>query len=124
VTDAEPQPENPWWHPDELLAPGPSALVAFVLAVLVLMGGGLLITATLSFFGQNPGGSSAWSYIWATAIALLVPALASAYLAHRAITGTGTTGWELMLGRTALVLAVVGVGYTLILTLGSVIQLS
>lgn len=123
MSDNQQQPETPWWHPDDLLGPGPSAVVAFTLAVLVLTGNTLMVSATLTLLGQYPGMSEDWGYIWATMIALLVPAIASGYLARRTITSAGVARWELVLGRAAMVLAVVSVGYTLLLTIGQVIQL-
>ena len=116
------QPANPWWHPDELLGPGPSAMLAFVLAVLVLTGGNLMTNATVTFFGQFPTTSFDWSYALAIALGGLVPALAGGFLARRAIITKGAAAWELMLGRAALVLAVVAIAYTLLLTLGVLIH--
>lgn len=116
--------ESDWWNPDDLLSPGASGVVAIVLAVLVLMGNSLMYNATVTLFGQYPGGSSDWGYVWASLLALLVPALASGYLAYRAITGVGVAGWELVLGRAALVLAVIAAAYAVILAIGLVIELS
>ena len=104
-----------------MLSPGASGIVAVVLAVLVLMGNSLMYNATVTLFGQYPGGSSDWGYIWASLLALLVPALASAFLAHRAITAVGVAGWELVLGRAALVLAVIAAAYAVLLTIGMII---
>jgi hypothetical protein len=123
VSDAGPQPENPWWHPDELLGPGPSAVLAFVLAVLVLMGSNLMTNATLTFFGQYFTSTLDWAYVASMALAALAPALASAYLARRAITTAGATAWELVIGRAALVLAVIGFAYALLLTVGLLIHM-
>ncbi len=123
MSDNEQQPEKQWWDPEELLGPGPCAVIAFVLAVLVLMGSNLMTNATLTFFGQYFASSLDWAYALSMALAALVPALASGYLARRAITSVGATGWELMLGRAALVLAVIGFAYALLLTVGLFIHM-
>jgi len=116
------EPRRAWWEPDELFAPGASALIALVLAVLVLMGNSLMVNATVTLFGW--GDQSQWSFVWATLAGLLIPALVSAFLARRAVTSPDVASWELVVGRAALVLAVIGVAYALVLALGQVIQLS
>jgi hypothetical protein len=118
VSDNQSRPETPWWHPDELLGPGPSAVIAFVLALLVLMGSNLMTNATLTFFGQYFTSSVDWAYTLSMALAALVPALASGFLARRAISSVGAAAWELVLGRAALVLAAIGFAYALLLTVG------
>jgi hypothetical protein len=115
---------KPWYEPDELFGPGPSALVAFVLAVLVLMGNSLMVNATVTLFARSWDGTSDWTFVWATLAGLVIPALVSAFLARRAVTSPTAAAWELVVARTALVLAVIGVAYALVLALGQVIQLA
>jgi hypothetical protein len=112
----------PAWHPDALLSPGPSALVAFTLAVLVLTGNNLLVFGTQAFFGQLYTSSETSSLVTYT-VASLVPVAASLWLARRALTAGTTAGWETVLARAAVVLAVVGVFYSLLTLLGALIHM-
>jgi hypothetical protein len=111
----------PAWHPDALLSPGPSAVVAFTLAVLVLTGNNLLVFGTQAFFGQLYTSSETTSLVVYT-VGSLVPAAASLYLAGRALVAGATSGWETVLARAAVVLAVVGVFYSLLTLIGALIH--
>jgi hypothetical protein len=120
MTDHEPPAHEP---SQGLLAPGPSALVALTLAVLVLMGNNLMVAGAQSLFGTMFTGTpdfATFFVVWV--IGAVVPAGASILLARRAIS-IGAAGSELLLGRAAIALAVVGLFYTLLLLLGALIHM-
>jgi len=119
----DPSPEALTASPsDSFLAPGPSAVVAFVLAALVLMGNNLMVAATQSLLGQLFTSTSDLGQLFATwAVGALLPAAASLLLARRAV-AAGAVGWEVVVGRAAFVLAAVALGYTLLMLLGAVLH--
>lgn len=122
MADHEPR-DTRWTDTEGLLSPGPSAVVAFTLAVLVLMGNNLMVQATQALLGELFATSYDLGPFFASwAIGALVPAVASILLARRAIT-VGAAGWELVLGRAALALAVVAVVYTLVMLLGVAVHM-
>ncbi|WP_243057083.1 hypothetical protein [Nocardioides sp. SR21] len=114
-----------WWHPEELLRPGSSAVVAFVLAVLVLMASNQMANGALALFNSFyvPDTGLA-SFITGWTLGALVPAVASIMLARRAIITDGAAAWELVLARSAVVLASVGILYTVLLMTGSALHLN
>ena len=123
MTDHEP-PDHSGVDPHSLLNPGPSAIVAFTLAVLVLMGGNnLMVLATQSLFGVLFTGSSDLATFFVDwGIGAAVPAAASILLARRTIL-TGSATWEVTLGRAGLALGAVALVFSLVMLLGAAIHL-
>lgn len=112
----------PPWHPDALLGPGPSALVAFTLAVLALIGNNLMTFGVQALFGEFFRSQGQTEFLVVFALGSLAPAGASLYLARRALAGDAVAHWEAGLARAAAVLAVVGIFFGLLTVLGAVIH--
>jgi hypothetical protein len=113
---------QPGWLPGGLSSPGTSATVAFTLAVLVLMGNNLMVQGTQSLFNEAFNSQGMTEYLITWALGGAVPAAASLFLARRALTGGDAAGWELVLGRAAVVLAVIGLFYCALIVVGAIIH--
>jgi hypothetical protein len=108
---------------DSLLTPGPSGVVAFSLAALVLMGNNLMVQGTQSLFGLLfTGAYDDATFVVTWLFGALVPGLASVALARRAFTSPGAAGWERTLGKAAFLLAVVALAYTVLMIVGGLIH--
>ena len=108
------------WSLDALLSPGASAIAAFTLAVLVLMGNNLMVVAAQMLLGQvfSPT-SDSQGYFATWGGGAVVPALVSLFLARRALTAGPAAAWELVLARAAVVLAAIGMLYGALTVLGA-----
>lgn len=112
--------EDPSRRSDALLGPGACAVVAFTLAVLVLMGNNFMVIAAQALLGQVFSLSSdPQGYLVTWGGGAVVPAVVSLFLARRALTVGPAAGWELVLARAALVLAAIGVLYGSLMVLGA-----
>lgn len=110
-------------HDEPLLSTGASAIAAFVLAVLVLMGNNLMVQGTQSLFGLFFNGSyDDATFVVTWLLGALVPALVSLALGRRAFTEPSAAPWERTLGKGAFLLAIVAIGYTVLMILGGLIH--
>jgi hypothetical protein len=121
MTDQSPQ--TPPGRDDSLLTPGPSALVAFSLAAVVLLGNNLMVQGTQSLFGLLfTGAYDDATFLVTWLVGALAPAAASAVLARRAYTDRYAAGWERTMGKAAFLLALVALTYTALMIVGGLIH--
>jgi hypothetical protein len=107
---------------DEFLSPGASGIVAFTLAVLVLMGNNLMVLGTQTLFNESFNSQGMTEYLTTWALGGAIPAVASVFLARRALTAAGASGWELMLARAAVVLSAIALFYCVLIVVGAIIH--
>jgi hypothetical protein len=112
VNDTENQlePTEPaWWSPAGL-GPRASAIAAFTLAVISLLGQSTWTTAAQAlFFGPNfPQSSLRWWFL-SVLLAPIIPAMLGLVLARRVLVPRSDGAWELSLSRAAVVISEIGI---------------
>ena len=104
---------------DRYLTAPVSAVVAFVLAALALMGQNALTIAIGAFSEPASGGTLSGFYL-GFGLGVLVQVVLTWVLARRALAGGGT-GWEATLARAAVVLAALAASAGVLTLLGSAV---
>ena len=122
-TDNRIDPAQPsWWHPTAALTPKGSAIAAFTLATISLLGQSAWTNAAQAlFFGSNWPQSTV---PWVLLSIVLAPVLSAALgmlLARRALTRPGGEGWEINLARAAVVIAELSIVLAVVATIGNLL---
>ena len=122
-TDNRIDPAQPsWWHPTAALTPKASAIAAFTLAAISLLGQSAWTTAAQAlFFGSNwPQSTVPW-FLLSIVLAPVLSAALGLLLARRALTGPAGEGWELHLARAAVVIAELSIVLAVVAAIGNLL---
>ena len=122
-TDSRIDPAQPsWWHPTAALTPKASAIAAFTLAAISLLGQSAWTTAAQAlFFGSNwPQSTVPW-FLLSIVLAPVLSAALGLLLARRALTGPAGEGWELHLARAAVVIAELSIVLAVVAAIGNLL---
>ena len=105
-----------------LLTPKASAITAFTLAVMSMLGQGSWTTAVQSFYGTSFAPSSYGSIVVAIGLVLLAMALGALWLARSVILRANRdTSWEDHLARAAVVVGGLGAVLALVTVVGGLV---
>ena len=108
---------------DPILDAGSSAVVAFSLAALVLLGNNLMVQATQSLFGLFFTGAYDKATFFVTWLfGALVPALGALGLGRRAFADPAATPWQRTVGKAAFLLAIVAMLFSGVMIIGGLIH--
>ena len=109
--------------PQSFLDAGTAAVIAFSLSALVLLGNSLMMQGAYSLFGlwsSTPYSRATFLAVWI--LGAMLPAIAALWLGRRAHTDPAAVAWQQTMGKAAFLLAIVAVGYTVIMIVGSLIH--
>jgi len=122
-TDSRIDPAQPsWWHPTAALTPKGSAIAAFTLAAISLLGQSAWTNATQAlFFGSNwPQSTVPWVFL-SIVLAPVLSAVLGLVLARRALTRPSGEGWEMHLARAAVVIAELSIVVAVVAAIGNLL---
>jgi len=122
-TDNQIDPEQQsWWHPTAALTPKGSAIAAFTLAAVSLLGQSAWTAAAQAvFFGSSwPQSRLPWILL-SIVLAPVLSAVLAMLLARRVLTRPASDDWETPLARAAVVIAELGIVLGVVAALGNLL---